>query len=492
MIRRSSGVLLPIFSLPGPYGCGCFGKQARQFAQMAAEAGFSYWQVLPFSPLGYGNSPYQGLSAYAGNPLLIDPADLFEQGLLTEAEHDQALYPGPEDQVDYAWLQASRDRLLRQAFGRLDPVGRADMEAFAARERDWLDDYALFSAIKRHQQEKPWWLWEAPELRLADPAGLARARVEHAAEIDYVRFVAYTFDRQWRQTKQAINALGIRIIGDIPIYVSGDSADVWANRRYFELDEQGHFIRVAGVPPDYFTADGQLWGNPLYDWPVLAEDGYRWWIRRIGAGLSTFDFLRIDHFRGFESYWAVPADARTARGGAWVKGPAMQLFEQILATFPEAPIIAEDLGDIDDAVRDFLRQTGLPGMKVLQFAFDPYFGGGERPHHYPVHCVAYSGTHDNTTLAGWLKGVKPAERALIKDYCGTARVQDLLRCLWQTGAELVIVPLQDLLGLDGRARINTPGTTTGNWLFRCSIAQLGRIDLTWIRRLNTIFDRLGS
>jgi len=489
MAERKSGVLMPVFSLPGPYGIGDFGAQALRFAERLAAAGFTSWQVLPFTPVGYGNSPYQGYSAYAGNPLFISPDLLAARDLLSRSECRAARYPGPGGQIDYAWLDENRPALLRLAYSRLDAAGRADVTRFAAREREWLEDYALFRTIKRSQSERPWWAWTDSQLRQADPGALARFRDRHQDEIQYLYFLAAEFDRQWQQLKQAVNNLGIRVIGDMPIYVSADSADVWARRQYFEMDASGAFTRVAGVPPDYFTADGQLWGNPLYNWPVLKAEGYDWWVRRIRAGLNTFDTLRIDHFRGFESYWAVPAGEKTARRGQWVKGPAMDLFRQILSVFPAAPIIAEDLGDIDGAVRLFLAQTGLPGMKVMQFAFDPASGAQDRPHQFPAHCVAYSGTHDNTTLADWLSQADDQQRLLIADYCGEASREAVLRCLWQSAAEHIVVPVQDLLGLGAGARINTPGSTSGNWTFRLTPADADRIEFDRFRRFNIIFGR---
>ena len=489
MAERKSGVLLPIFSLPGPYGIGDFGAHAHRFAERLADAGFASWQVLPFTPVGYGNSPYQGYSAYAGNPLFISPDLLAARGLLSDAECQAAYYPGPAGQVDYTWLDENRSRLLRLAFSRLAAGSRDEVMRFAAAQRDWLEDYAIFRTIKRSQSERPWWAWSDPLLRQADPAALDRFRDQHRDEIHYLYFLAAEFDRQWQQLKLAVNRLGVKVIGDMPIYVSADSADVWANRQYFEMDAAGAFTRVAGVPPDYFTADGQLWGNPLYNWPMLKAEGYDWWVRRIRAGLTTFDVLRIDHFRGFESYWAVPAGEKTARRGQWVKGPAMDLFRHILAAFPDAPIIAEDLGDIDDAVRAFLARTGLPGMKVMQFAFDPASGAEDRPHQFPAHCVAYSGTHDNTTLAGWLSQTGAEQRLLIADYCGEASCAAVLRCLWQSPAEHIVVPAQDLLGLSRDARINTPGSTSGNWRFRLTQADTDRIDFGHFRRLNILFGR---
>lgn len=556
MFDRSSGVLLPIFSLPGPYGVGRFGPEAMHFAEILAAAGFTYWQVLPFTPPGYGDSPYQCYSAYAGNPLFINPAELHEQGLVTQEELQAVVDPQAYSEIDYQRVDHLAEVLLRQAFSRIDDDLKLKVDAYRERNSDWLDDYALYRAIKRRQQDKPWWEWNHEGLRQADPAALAVVRELETAEIDYVCFVQYEFDRQWQKLKAAVHAIGIQLIGDMPIYVAGDSADVWAQKKYFELDEAGRFTRVAGVPPDYFTADGQLWGNPLYNWQVMADERYDWWIKRIRAGLTTFDVLRIDHFRGFESYWAVQAGEETARNGIWVKGPAMNLFERLLEVFPDAPIIAEDLGIITEDVRDFLSQTGLPGMKVMQFTMNPGDEHGDRPHSFPVNCVAYTGTHDNDTLVGWLKKLSLEEWQLVRDYCGlddheagrrsycrtgvsmqsdpgcalptlaidldqpgethflpdeddrtasdgedsieTVRIpgqliqpacRAVIRCLWQTSANLVVAPVQDLLGQDERGRINTPGCSSGCWTYRLGENDLAALDIDRLQNLNRIFQR---
>jgi len=496
MFKRSSGMLMPVSALPGPYGIGCFGPEALQFAGLLADAGFSYWQVLPFSPTGYADSPYQSFSAYAGNPYFIDLAELFRQDLLTAEELRSACYAGAPERIDYGWLYQTRDLLLRRAFARLDSGTRDRVQAFAESQADWLEEYALFRTIKNRHGERPWWEWPEPELRNHDQVALKGVRQEADEEIRYIAFVQYEFARQWQSLKARIHHLGLRLIGDMPIYVAGDSSDAWSNRHYFETGADGLFSRVAGVPPDYFAADGQLWGNPLYNWPVLAAENYAWWIRRIQAGLKVFDVLRIDHFRGFESYWAVPAGEKTARRGVWEKGPAMDLFRQILAAVPADSIIAEDLGDINDDVRAFLQATGLPGMKVMQFAFDLSPDSRDRPHDFVQNSVAYTGTHDNTTLSGWLKQLNDQEGQLVRTYCGIEpetplpqAVRAMIRCLWQTAAALTVVPVQDVLALDENARLNTPGTLENNWLFRLRPDQMAHLDLSWIRQLNAAFQR---
>ncbi len=496
MLTRSSGILLPISSLPGPYGIGCFGPEALRFAESAAAAGFAYWQVLPFSPTGYADSPYQSFSAYAGNPYFINLDDLHSQGLLTADELQTARYAGSPERIDYGWLYTTREKLLRRAHARLDAAARNRVRAYAEAQADWLDEYALFRTIKTRHHERPWWEWPEAELRNHDAAALAEIRREVGEEIRFIEFVQYEFDRQWQALKAQVHRIGLRLIGDMPIYVAGDSSDAWANRQYFETGDDGLFSRVAGVPPDYFSADGQLWGNPLYNWPVLAAEGYAWWIRRIRAGLRIFDILRIDHFRGFESYWAVPAGEKTARCGVWEKGPAMDLFRYILAAVPADAIIAEDLGDINEDVRQFLARTGLPGMKVMQFAFSPNPESRDRPHDYLPNCVAYTGTHDNTTLAGWLQQAPEPELELVRTYCGftsetplRTAIAAVIRCLWQTCATLTVVPVQDILALGESARLNTPGTLTDNWLFRMTADQLDRLDLSSLGKMNAAFQR---
>lgn len=497
---RSNGVLLPIFSLPGPFGIGCFGPEAVSFARQLKDAGVSWWQVLPFNPTSAGDSPYQCLSAYAGNPYFIDLRQLVEQALLTEDECTAQYYQGAAEQIDYGWLYQERIKTLRLAFNRLKAAQWRAIESFAQKQ-DWLEDYSLFSCIKQHFDSRPWWEWPDDGLRLRQTHALNDFAARNEEELHFVWFIQYEFTRQWQNLKKEIHELGVHIIGDMPIYVAADSAEVWSSPHYFEMDENRQFTRVAGVPPDYFSSDGQLWGNPLYRWDRLEEDRYAWWIKRIQAALEIYDLVRIDHFRGFESYWAVPAGEKTARNGVWEKGPAMKLFRYILDAFPSAPIIAEDLGDINNDVRLFLQETGLPGMKVLQFAFDPYFDSTDRPHSFVRQCVAYTGTHDNNTLCGWLEQTEDAEWELVRDYFGlkdehktvkgpeSPACRSAIRTLWQSVADLVVAPLQDLLGLGSEGRINTPGTIEGNWRFRVTQEQLDRLDSEWLAALNRVCQR---
>lgn len=503
MMKRSSGILLPVFSLPGPWGIGCFDQTARRFAEKVAEAGFAYWQILPLNPTSAGDSPYQGLSAYAGNPYLIDLQQLFDQQLLSGDELNSALYPWDQQHVDYGWLYETREKLLHLAYARINEGHNFAIAEFVEANKNWLPDYVLFRAIKKANGDRPWWEWENAGLRRHERTALDAFAEANADEIGYHTFVQYEFDRQWCELKAATNALGVGIIGDMPIYVSQDSADVWARNDLFEIDEDSHLLRVAGVPPDYFSADGQLWGNPLYRWDKMHENGYDWWLDRIRFALKTVDVLRIDHFRGFESYWAVQAGEKTARNGSWVKGPAMKLFDRVLETFIDAPIIAEDLGDIDDDVRAFLDATGLPGMKVMQFGFDGYFDGKDLPHSHIPNSVVYSGTHDNTTTIGWWKTADEAQVNQVNDYVRYTSIADtageqadnlnfcrcFLQTLWISPARLAVAPVQDFLALDESARINSPGTSQGNWRFRLTAEQLAELDIDWIKRLNKAYFR---
>jgi len=489
---RSAGMLLPIFSLPGKYGIGSLGKEARAFADFLHSAGQSWWQILPVGPTGAGNSPYTSESTFAGNPLLIDLDDLARQGLLTEAELKSAQLP-QTGRVDYAAVYALREVLLRSAFSRMSGEQLAAAEAFAA-ERGWLADYALYCAAKRHFGGAAWFDWEDEALRRHEPEALAYWRGVLAEDIAYYTCVQYWFFTQWAALKEYVNGLDIKIIGDLPIYVSLDSADVWSERREFLLDEEGQPKKVAGVPPDYFSADGQLWGNPLYNWEHMKADGFGWWIRRVDGAIQLFDTIRIDHFRGLESYWAVPADAKTAKVGAWEKGPGMDLLRVLKSWFWYADVsyIAEDLGSLTDEVHALRDEAGLPGMKVLEFAFsDPY--NAYLPHNHTANCICYTGTHDNDTLMGWYAGASKRERAFVKDYLGTDEAegvrQAMLRCGMGSVAELFVAQLQDYLALGSEARINVPGVADGNWEWRLQPRRLTRALAKEIRALTHTFGR---
>lgn len=503
---RSSGVVLPVSALPGPFGIGCMGKEALDFARTILAAGFSYWQILPLGPTGSGDSPYQSFSTYAGNPYLIDLRPLCEAGWLTDAElqtatrdHMEIIDGVPYSRVDYGWLWETRRALLKTAASRLNEAERADVSRFSD-SQDWLPDYAAFMTIKGRQGHRPWWEW--PEaLKLKDPSAVQKFIQPFTDEYFFHCFVQYIFRTQWFALKAAVNELGIKIIGDIPIYVASDSVDVWADRRWFELDDEGHQLRSAGVPPDLYTDDGQFWGNPLYRWDRLKADGYTWWLKRIKAAVDLCDIVRLDHFRGFEAYWAVEQGATLARAGVWEKGPAMDLFDPILRAFPLAPFIAEDLGYMTKEAENFVRQTGLPGMKVLQFHFSTDSDGELRPHDFEKKVCAYASTHDSDTLFGWLESLDTPTWELVRDYAGIRQhdrhlggpksriCRSVFRVLWQTPAQLVMVQMQDLLGQGNDMRTNRPGIADGNWRIRFTPEDLEQIDVAYFRRLNDVFQR---
>lgn len=468
-MQRAAGVLLPVFSLPTPYGVGALGDTARAFIDFLQRARQSYWQLLPVGPTSAGDSPYQSFSTYAGNPYFIDLDTLIAQGLLTRAEVDAACAGAQSARVDYGYLYYTRLTLLRKAFARAD---RAPAEAFAL-EQGWARDYAMFMAIKGHFDGAPLWEWPA-DIRRREPDALAHYGAFLAEEVAFHLFLQQKFFEQWAALKRYANEHGVRIIGDVPIYVARDSADLWTEPGQFALDEDLAPTEVAGVPPDYFSSTGQLWGNPLYNWQRMAEDGYAWWKRRMTAAGRMFDVVRIDHFRGLESYWAVPAGAPTAASGHWVPGPGRALIDAIRPCVQD--VIAEDLGYLTDDVRALLAYSGFPGMKVLEFAFDAREPADYQPHRYPQNCVAYTGTHDNDTVAGWLKAAPHEAVAYAVSYLGLnseeGRYRGMLRGILQSNAALAIAQMQDYLGLGSEARINTPSTLGGNWQWRLLPGQL--------------------
>ena len=461
---------MPIFSLPSPWGIGALGAEAKRFVDFLSAGGQSCWQVLPLGPTSYGDSPYQSFSSFAGNPYLIDLDLLAGDGLLEPAEYQALDWGSDPERVDYGLLYSTRYPVLRIACSRLaaqNPPGLAD---FCAEQADWLEDYALFMALKEDNGGLSWLEWPE-ELRLRRAGALKQAREEHAGEIAFWKQVQYLFFRQWWGLKEYANKKGVSIIGDLPIYVALDSADVWANPEQFQLDENGLPIEVAGCPPDAFTADGQLWGNPLFRWEWMEQEGYAWWLKRVSFQFQLYDTLRIDHFRGFESYYAIPFGDQTARNGRWRPGPGIRFFQTVEQALGKRDIIAEDLGFLTPPVRKMLRASGYPGMKVLQFAFGSREKGSEYlPHCYPVKCVAYPGTHDNDTIQGWMRSASRKETAFARDYLRLSRREGyhwgMMRGVWSSPARLAVVPMQDLLGLGSEARMNTPSTLGGNWQWR--------------------------
>lgn len=481
---RRSGILMPVSSLPSPYGIGTLGAEARKFADFLAAGGQSCWQMLPVGQTSYGDSPYQSFSSFAGNPYFIDLDELADEGLLEPEEFQSLNWGGDPGRVDYGLLYAVRYPVLRRACARLLTENRPDFAAFCREQADWLEDYALFMALKEKQVGAPWFQWPE-DLRLHEPSALERARLELAGETGFWKAVQYLFFRQWRALKGYVNGLGVSIIGDLPIYTAGDSADVWANQPQFQLDESGTPSEVAGCPPDGFAPDGQLWGNPLFDWERMKGEGYAWWLRRISFQFQLFDTLRIDHFRGFDSYYAIPYGQTAARGGRWRPGPGIGFFRAVNAALGEKDIIAEDLGFLTPSVHELLREAGYPGMKVLELAFDSRdTGSGYLPHCYTPHCVAYAGTHDNDTIRGWLASVPAEDAAFAKAYLRLNEEEGyhwgMMRSVWASPADLAVVQFQDLLGLGSEARMNTPSTVGGNWQWR---ALPGAFDEGLSRRL---------
>ena len=488
---RSCGILMHISSLPSPYGIGTFGKEAEHFADWLRDAGQKYWQVLPIGPTGYGDSPYQPFSSFAGNPLLIDLDELVENGFLTRKAVEEADYGADPSYVDFDKVNKCKMALLREAFaGFTDDVGYT---SFVMDEQDWLDDYALFTALKEKFGGKPWTMWDE-DIKMREPETMKRWQEELKHEIKFVKFVQYIFFRQWDRFHRYCNKNGIQIIGDIPIYVSPDSADVWAQPELFELDEQRNPKRVAGVPPDYFSKTGQLWGNPLYNWEEMRKTGYKWWLKRIGKSQENYDMLRIDHFRAFDTYYAIPAGHQTAEHGTWEQGPGMELFNAIKNDLGEVNIIAEDLGDIFDSVKVLLKDTGFPGMRVLQFGFNPDNTDNDHlPHNYPENCCAYTGTHDNATIMQWYREADPKTRAMAKRYLKPNLFEKFnmccIRTVYASPAKLAIVPMQDILGLGKEGRMNVPSTLGGNWNWRMLPGKLSAATAEKLRDLADTYFR---
>lgn len=468
---RSAGVILHPTSLPGPYGIGDLGQAAHAWVDLLANSSTGLWQVLPLGPTGYADSPYQCFSSFAGNTNLISPEALVDDELLDES--DLLGEQWPAGAVDYGRVIPWKRKLLEVAFqrhgaGAGGPALAAELESFRRAQAWWLDEFALFMALKEHFGGGPWIDWPR-ELRLRDPATLAAAREQQRDAIERQIFSQFLFFRQWSTLKQHAAARNVRLIGDIPMFVAADSADVWSRLDLFRLDDDGHPTVVAGVPPDYFSPTGQLWGNPLYDWERHAAEDFDWWARRLGATLDLVDIVRIDHFRAFADYWEIPADADTAVDGRWLDGPGIQFFKAMNRRLGDVPVIAEDLGDLSPAVPALLKDVGYPGMRILQFAFDSDETNEFLPHHYPIRCVAYTGTHDNDTTLGWWKSAPREEVAFARRYLefdDTDPVGAFLDTLWGSAAMFALAPLQDLLRLDSSGRMNVPGTTAGNWQWR--------------------------
>lgn len=468
---RKCGVLLPVASLPSAYGIGCFSKEAYEFVDRLAEAGQSCWQILPLGPTGYGDSPYQSFSTFAGNPYFIDPEDLISRGYITKRKCDSYDFGDDPEYVDYAKIYESRFLLLREAWKKSNISRDAGFQNFVKKNSSWLDDYALFMAVKESYDNVCWVEWDE-DIKTRRPKALKAYREKFAEEIEFYRFQQYMFREQWDKLKAYANSKGISIIGDIPIYVAFDSSDAWANPELFQFDKDCNPTAVAGCPPDAFSRTGQLWGNPLYDWEYHKKTGYKWWMQRLAACYELYDVVRIDHFRAFDAYYSIPAGSKTAEVGEWKPGPGYELFAAMKKELGAREVIAEDLGFLTPSVLRLVKKTGFPGMKVLEFAFDSREESDYLPHNYQHNCVVYTGTHDNDTLMGWYNTLNRHDKKFCNAYLHLKRGRkeslqwELICAALSSVADLAVIPMQDYLGLGSEARINTPSTLGDNWKWR--------------------------
>ena len=496
MFERSSGILFHPTSLPGKYGIGTLGKEAYAFIDFLKKSRQKLWQIFPLGPTGYGDSPYQSFSSFAGNPYLIDFDLLIEAHLLSEEDLRDVFFGDNEEYIDYGAIYNQKYPLLRRAYENFKSSDNHEMkenlEHFKRENASWLNDYSLYISLKNHFNGLPWNEW-AHDIKNREHGAMEHYKNELADDIEYHNFIQFLFFKQWGDVKRYANENGIKIIGDIPIFVAADSSDAWANPEIFLFDEERKPVKVAGVPPDYFSATGQLWGNPLYNWQKLKETNYSWWVERVRANLSTCDIIRIDHFRGFEAYWAVPYGDDTAINGQWEPGPGIDLFNAIKSQLGELPIIAEDLGLMTQGVIDLREATGFPGMKILGFAFDSGEENDYLPHTYTKNCVVYTGTHDNDTLIGWFQKAKEEDRQFARDYLNSRSDDeihwDAIRGAWSSVANMAISPVQDFLGLGSEARINTPGVAAGNWQWRLKHGVLTDELAEKIAKLTKVYSR---
>ena len=491
---RRNGMLLPIASLPSPYGIGGFSKEAYEFIDLLEETGQKLWQILPLGPTSYGDSPYQSFSTFAGNPYFIDLDTLVEKGWLTKEACEASDYGDNESYIDYGRIYNSRFVLLKQAFLNSDVLSDEKFAEFCKANQHWLPDYALYMALKNQNDGKSWIEWEE-EIRLRKPEAVECYKKELEEECNFYEFLQYEFHEQWTKVKEYAHEKGIQIVGDVPIYVAFDSADTWANPELFQLDEKNLPLGVAGCPPDAFSATGQLWGNPLYNWAYHKKTEYDWWLKRIAYCFDLYDIVRIDHFRGFDEYYSIPYGDKTAVNGHWEKGPGMDLFDTVKEKLGELDIIAEDLGFLTESVFQLLKDSGYPGMKVLQFAFDPSEDSDYLTYKYQRNCVVYTGTHDNDTTAGWFEKLSDEDREVALRYMNSFYTPkeeqhwDLIALAMRSTADTCIIPVQDFLGLGSEARINMPSTLGDNWKWRMTKGAFSEELKEKIRRMTKLYGR---
>ena len=491
---RRNGMLLPIASLPSPYGIGGFSKEAYEFIDLLEETGQKLWQILPLGPTSYGDSPYQSFSTFAGNPYFIDLDTLAEKGWLTKEACEASDYGDNESYIDYGRIYNSRFVLLKQAFLNSDILSDEKFTEFCKDNQHWLPDYALYMALKNQNDGKSWIEWEE-EIRLRKPEAVECYKKELEEECNFYEFLQYEFHEQWTKVKEYAHEKGIQIVGDVPIYVAFDSADTWANPELFQLDEKNLPLGVAGCPPDAFSATGQLWGNPLYNWAYHKKTGYDWWLKRIAYCFDLYDIVRIDHFRGFDEYYSIPYGDETAVNGHWEKGPGMDLFDTVKEKLGELDIIAEDLGFLTESVFQLLKDSGYPGMKVLQFAFDPSEDSDYLTYKYQRNCVVYTGTHDNDTTAGWFEKLSDGDKEVALRYMNSFYTPkeeqhwDLIALAMRSTADTCIIPVQDFLGLGSEARINMPSTLGDNWKWRMTKGAFSEELKEKIRRMTKLYGR---
>lgn len=492
---RKSGILLPVSSLPSEYGIGAFSKEAYEFVDFLESAGQGFWQILPLGPTGYGDSPYQSFSTFAGNPYYIALEELVEKGWLKKEECEECDFGGDNGYVDYEKIYLSRFRILRKAYERSGIEKEEDFRRFQEENRFWLEDYGLYMAVKNSFGARSWTEWEE-DIRVRKPEAVEAYKEKYKEEIEFYQFQQYLFAKQWLALKAYANKKGIQIIGDIPIYVALDSADTWAAPELFQLDEECRPIGVAGCPPDAFSATGQLWGNPLYRWEYHKETGYEWWMRRIAYCYRLYDVVRIDHFRGFDEYYFIPYGDDTAEFGHWEKGPGYDIFKTMKEKVGKKPVIAEDLGYLTPSVLKLVKKTGYPGMKVLQFAFDDSEDSDYLPHKYNGNAVVYTGTHDNDTTVGWYGTLNRRDRAFAKRYLNIRSTKEIhwefIRAALSSVADTAVIPMQDYLGLGAEARINIPSTLGDNWKWRLKKGQLDEGLAKRIREMTKLYGRLGE